>query len=124
MFLSDTSVSNDSGNSSDSSVVIAGAVGAVILLLMITVVLCIVIVCMRKCHRERDNKIVYTTTKLNTDVTINNNPPYNVAKANTVVDSYSTINTDGSDVPITINPSYNIPTNPYRVIPYQITKVL
>ena len=107
-------VSSDSGSSSDSSAIIGGAVGGVILLLMITVVLCIVIVCMRRCHRERDYKVAYNTTKLNTDVTIHNNPSYDITKANTLDDSYSTINPGGSDVPITVNPSYNVPTKPYN----------
>ena len=80
---------------------------------MITVVLCIVIVCVRRCHRKEDNKLTYNTTKLNTDVTIDNNPSYDVTKANTLDHSYSTINPGGSDVPITINPSYDVPTKPY-----------
>ena len=111
--LFDTIVSNDSGSSSDIVAVIGGAVGGVILLLTITVVLCIVIVCMRRCHRERDYKVTYNTTKLNTDVTIDNNPSYDVTKANTLDHSCSTINPGGSDVLITINPSYNVLTKPY-----------
>ena len=67
----------------------------------------------RRCHRERDYKVTYNTTKLNTDVTIHNNPSYDVTKANTLDHSYSTINPGGSDVPITINPSYDVPTKPY-----------
>ena len=111
----DTPVSNDSGSSSDSVAVIGGAVGGVILLLMIifTVVLYIVIVCIRRCHKQEDNKVTYNTTKLNANVTIDNNPSYNVTKANTLDQSYSAINPGGSDVPITINPSYNVPTKPY-----------
>ena len=83
---------------------------------MITAVLCIVIVYMRRCHRERDYKVAYNTSKLNTDITmyIDNNPTYDVTKANTLDHSYSTINPGGSDVPITINPSYNVPTKPYN----------
>ena len=80
---------------------------------MITVALCIVILCMRRCHRERGNKIASNTTKLNTDVTIDNNPSYDVTKANTLDHSYSTINPGGSDAPITINSSYDVPTKPY-----------
>ena len=68
---------------------------------------------MRRCHRERHYKVAYNTTKLNTDVTIDNNPSYDVTKANTLDHSYSTIKPGGSDVPITINPSYNTPTKPY-----------
>ena len=106
-------VSSNSGSSSDSSAIIGGAVGGVMILLMITVVLCIVIVYMRRCHRERHYKVTYNTTNLNADVTIHNNPSYDVTKANTLDHSYSTINPGGSDVPITINPSYNVPTKPY-----------
>ena len=80
---------------------------------MITAVLCIVIVCMRRCHRERDYKVAYNTTKLNTDVTINNNPSYDVTKASALDYSYSTIKPQRLDVPITINPSYDVPTKLY-----------
>ena len=85
---------------------------------MITVVLCIVILCMRRCHRKGtfpvDNKVFYNTTKLNENVTIENNPAYDVAKANTVGSLYSTIKPGDSDVPITTNPSYSVPTKPYN----------
>ena len=67
--------------------------------------------CIRRCHRERRYKVAYNTTKLNTHVTLNNNPSYDVT--NTLDHSYSTINPGGSNVPITINPSYNVPTKPY-----------
>ena len=73
---------------------------------MITVVLCIAIVRMRRCHRKADNKVTCNTTKLNTDVTIDDNPSYDVTKANTVDISYNTIKPQGSDVPITSNPLY------------------
>ena len=113
-------VAAGAGGSSDggSSVgIIAGVVGGVILLLMITVVLCIVILCMRRCHRKGifpvDNKVFYNTTELNENVTIDNNPAYDVTKANTVGSLYSTIKPGDSDVPITANPSYNVPTKPY-----------
>ena len=65
---------------------------------------------MRKCHRKRDNKIAYNIANINTDVTIENNPLYDVIELD---HSYSTINPGGSDVPITVNPSYNVPTKPY-----------
>ena len=108
---------DDSGSSSDIIPIIGGAVGGVILLLMITVVLCIVILCMRRCHRKGtfpvDNKVLYNTTNLNENVTIDNNPAYDVTKANAVGSLYSTIKRGDSDVPITANPSYNVPTNPY-----------
>ena len=84
-------------------------------MLMITVVLCIVVVCMRRYHRERDHKVAYNTITLNTDVTIEDNPSYDVIKADTLDHSYSLINPGGSDVPININPSYNVPTKPYIV---------
>ena len=108
---------DDSDSSSNIIPIIGGAVGGVILLLMITVVLCIVILCMRRCHRKGtfpvDNKVLYNTTKLYENVTIDNNPAYDVTKANTVGSLYSTIKRVDSDVPITANPSYNIPTKPY-----------
>ena len=82
---------------------------------MITAALCIVIVCMRRCHRKednKDNKVTYNTTKPNTNVTIEENPSYDVTKANTVVDdAHNTIKPGDSDVPI--NPSYDVPTKPY-----------
>ena len=91
--------------------------GGVILLLMITVVLCIVILCMRRCHRKGtfpvDNKVLYNATKLNDNVIIDNNPAYDVTKANTVGSLYSTIKPGDSDVPIIANPSYAVPTKPY-----------
>ena len=84
---------------------------------MITVVLCIVILCMRRCHRKGtfpvDSKVFYNKTKLNENVTIDNNPAYDVTKANTVGSLYSTIKPGDSDVPITANPSYAVPTKPY-----------
>ena len=83
---------------------------------MIIVVLCIVILCMRRSHRKKgfkDDKVTYSTSKLNTDITMNHNPSYDVTKASTVDYSYDTINPGGSDVPITTNPSYNVHTKPY-----------
>ena len=80
---------------------------------MITVVLCIVILCMRKCRLKVDNNVSYNATELNTDVTIHPNPSYDVAKANTVDSLYRTIKPRDLVVPITTNPSYNVPTKPY-----------
>ena len=84
---------------------------------MITVMLCIVILCMRRCHRKGtfpvDNQVLYNTTKLNENVTIDNNPAYDITKTNTVGSLYSTIKPGDSDVPITANPSYAVPTKPY-----------
>ena len=117
VLLDDVPISNNSGSSSDSSAIIGGAVGGVILLLVITVELCVVILCVRRCHRKgtfpEDNKILYNTAKLNENVAIENNPSYDVAKANTVGSLYSTIKPGDSDVPITANPSYAVPTKPY-----------
>ena len=105
MFLGVPVTSNDSENSA----VIGGAVGAVIVLLIVTAVLCIVIVCIRKSHEKGkftlNDKVLYNTTKLNTNVTIEYNPSYDVAKVNTM-DNGSTITTGNSDFPITPNPSY------------------
>ena len=104
----------NSGSSSDSVAIIGGAVGVVVLLLMIIVVLCVVILCMRRSHmKKEDDKITYTTSKLNTDVTMDSNPSYDVTKVDTVNYSYDTINPGGSDVPITTNPYYNVHTKPY-----------
>ena len=104
---------NDSGSSSDIVAIISGAVGGVLLLLMITVMLCIVIVCIRRSHMKKGSTVDGNTTKLNTDLTIDNNPSYDITKTNTSDHSYSTIKPQGSDVPITSNPSYNVPTKPY-----------
>ena len=60
-----------------------------------------------------DDKLFDNTTELNTNVIIDDNPSYDVTKANTVDRSYDTINPGGSDVPITTNPSYNVHTKPY-----------
>ena len=115
--LLDVPISSNSGSSSDSSAIIGGAVGGVILLLMITIVLCIVILCMRRCHRKgtfpADDRSSNITTKLNENVAIENNPSYDVIKANTVGSLYNTIKPGDSDVPITANPSYAVPTKPY-----------
>ena len=106
-------MSDNTGSSSGSVAIIGGAVGGVILLLMIIVVLCIVILCVRRSHRKKEPHVVDNTTKLNTNVTIENNPSYDGTKANTVDYSYDTINPGGSDVLITTNPSYDVHTTPY-----------
>ena len=110
----DVPIPNNSGSSSDSVAIIGGAVGGVILLLMIIVVLCIVILCMRRSHRKKgfeDDKVTYSTSKLNKDVSMDYNPSYDVTKASTV--DYSYDDTINPDVPITTNPSYNVHTKPY-----------
>ena len=116
-YVGNIPISNDSGSSSVGGSIIGGVVGGVILLLMITVVLCIVILCMRRCHRKGtfpgDNQVFYNRTKLNENVIIDDNPAYDVTKANTVGSLYSTIKRGDSDVPITANPSYAVPTKPY-----------
>ena len=113
--LDDVPVSNDNGSNSDIIPIIGGAVGGVILLLMITVMLCIVILCMRRYHKKGKFPVdIYNTTKLNENVTVENNPAYDVANANTMDSLYSTIKPGDSDVPITANPSYAVPTKPYN----------
>ena len=100
---------NDSSNS-DSTAIIIGTMGGVILLLIIIIVLCILILCVR-CNKEgasrMDNKVFNNTTdcQLNTNVTIENNPSYDVTKANT--SDYLCIKSEDPDVPITTNPSYS-----------------
>ena len=109
-------VPNNSDDSSDSGAIIGGAVGGVILLLMIIVVLCIVILCMRRSHRKKGSHVVDNATKLNTNVTIDHNPSYDVTKVNTVYMEhlYDTIDPGDSDVPITANPSNNVHTKCYN----------
>ena len=115
VLLDNVTVSSNSGSSSDSVAIIGGVVGGVILLLMIIVVLCTVILCVRRSHRKKeDDKVTYTTTKLNTNVTIDHNPSYDVTKANTLDCTYDdTINPGDSGVPITSNPSYDVHSKPY-----------
>ena len=81
--------------------------GGVILLLMITVMLCIVILCMRRCHQK-----ALSYKLMSKNVTYHSNPLYDV-KAKAVDSLYNTIKPGDSDVPITSNPSYNVPTLPY-----------
>ena len=80
---------------------------------MIIVVLCIVILCMRRSHRKRDDKVTYSTGKLSTDVTVDCSQSCDVFNSNIVDHLYSTIEPGDSDVPITTNPSYNVHTKPY-----------
>ena len=106
-------MSDNSGSSSDSSAIIGGAVGGVILLMMIIIVLCIVILCMRRSHRKKGLHVAKNTIIFNTDVTMDDNPSYDVTKVDTLYHSYDTINPGDSNVPITTNPSYNVHTKPY-----------
>jgi len=108
--------SNDSGSSSDNSAIIGGAAGGVILLLMITIVLCVAIVCVRRSHRKETfpmgyDEAFYIATKLNTAVTTQHNPSYDVTKTNTVDHLY--IACTGSDVPVSPKPSCNVVTEFY-----------
>ena len=83
---------------------IVGAVGGFALLLMIIVFLCVMILCIIRCHKKEGKKVSCNTAQLNTDVSIENNPSYDV---NSVRHSV---------VPITANPSYSDPTRPYSKI--------
>ena len=103
----DDATSNNRGSSSDGTAIIggAGALGGVILLLMTIIVLCIVIPCVRRHHgKEAFSADNNNTAKLKENVNIG------VTKANIVGSLYSP---GDSDVPITANPSYAIPTKPY-----------
>jgi len=104
MFLDDAPVLN--GSSSNSSAIIGGAVGGFILLLMITLVLCVVIPCLR-CHRKATFPLV---SKVSTNVTAIVEAD---TKANTGDRLYNTIKPRNQDVPITPNPSYGAPTQPF-----------
>ena len=117
-------VPNNDNNSSDGCVIISGVAGGIILfLLTIIVVLCIVLLCMRRSHRKKGSHVVDNTTKINTnvtidhnpsyDITMDNNPSYDVSKVNAVDYSYDTINPRDSDLPMTTNPSYNVHTKPH-----------
>ena len=97
------------------------------LLLMIIVVLCILILCMRRSHRKKeDHQVSRWKTKLNTVIT-KTNPVYDATNLDRA--GSNTIK-QGSDVPITANPSYKVSTkssNSKRVedgytyaLPYQI----
>ena len=101
-------IPDNSRSSSDSGAIIGGAVGGVILII---VMLCIVILCVRRSHRKKGSPVhvVDNTTILNTDVTIENNPSYDVTKANTLDHIYDSIKLEDSDV---INPTYDVHTKP------------
>ena len=112
---------DDDSSSSDSDVIIIiviGTVGGVMLLLIITLVFCIVILCVR-CNMEGasvvNNKVFNNTTncKLKTNVTIENNPSYDVTKADTL--DYLSIKPEDLYVPITTNPSYSVPAKPHSI---------
>ena len=110
-------VPNNSNNSSDSGAIIGGVVGGVILLLMIIALLYIVILCMKRSHKKKGSHVIDNVTTLNTNVTIDHNPSFDVTKANTVHTEhlYDTINPRDSDLLMTTNSrsSYNVHTKPY-----------
>ena len=124
---------SDSSNSSDSGAIIGGVVGGIMLLLMITVVLCIVILCMRRSHRKKGSHIVDNATNiLNTNVTIDHNPSYDVTiddhnpSYDATIDDHNpsydaTIDHDPSyDVTIDHNPSYAVTID--HTPSYDVTK--
>ena len=105
-------ISNNSGNSSDSSSIIGGTVGAVI---MTIIVLCIAILCKRRPHGTESphayDQVFYDTTKLNSYVSIEHKPSYNVTENEIGEYLYSTINED-SNVPNTTTSPYPVPAMP------------
>ena len=63
---------------------------------------------MIKLHRKESKKVPCNVAQLNTDVTIENNPSYDVTQVNSMT------NPIHLDIPITANPSYSVPTRPYN----------
>ena len=128
--LDDVPVSNNSDSNLGSGAIIGGAVGGAILLLIIIVLICIVILCLRRSSAwPVDDKEFTNTTKLNINANIEDISAYNVTKTNG--EDYACIEPGDSDVPITINPSYGVPTNLCRkaseneynyVQPYEFTQ--
>ena len=119
--LDDIQSSNDD-SSMDSSVIIGGTMGgAILLLLMIIVLMCIAIMCMMRRYYNRkgasstDDRAFNNSTKLNTNVTFENNPSYDIIKANTMNYYDAIIPAGDSDVPITTNPTY-VPSKPYSTM--------
>ena len=93
-----------------SGAIIGGAVGGAVLLLIIIVLICIVILCLRRSSAwPVDDKEFTNTTKLNINANIEDISAYDVTKANR--EDYAYIEPGDSDVPITANPSYGVPTN-------------
>ena len=97
-----------SGSSSNTTAIIGGAWGGVILLLIIIVLMCIV--CMRRSHRKATFPVDNKAHNESANVSIEKNP---VTKFSTMDHAYSAIKPGESDIPITTNPSYNVPTKPY-----------
>ena len=101
-------LSSNSGSSLDSVVIIGGALGGVILV-MIIVVLCIVILCMRRSCMKEDNKVAYSITNPNKDVTVDHNRSHNVTKPNRINHLYFKTKPGVSDAPIATSPAYSVP---------------
>ena len=75
---------SSSGSSTDGRFIIGVTMGGgvILLLVIITVVLCIVISCNKRYHKKKtssDNRVSYSATKPNTNVS-DQNPSYDVAK--------------------------------------------
>ena len=90
--------------------------GVIMLLVIITVVLCIVILCSKRSYRNRTSSVdnQYSGTKVNTDVTIEHNPSYDVIKMDN-----STIKSGDLNVS---DPSCSTPTKPYSEDEYNFTQ--
>ena len=111
--LLDTS---SSGSSTDGRIIIGVTMGGVILLLVIiTVVLCVVILYMKRYQKKKassvDDRVSYSATKLNTNVSIEQNPSYVINVDNNTIKPAGDV-----DVPITSNPSYNVHTKHMETI--------
>ena len=111
-------IDDDSSSSDSNVIIIIGTMGGVMLLLFIILVFCIVILCVT-CNKKGasvvNNKVFNNTTncKLKTNVTIENNPSYDVIKADT--SDYLSIKPEDPYVPITTNPSYSVPVKPHSI---------
>ena len=72
---------------------------------------------MKRSHKKKGSHVIDNVTTVNTNVTIDHNPSFDVTKANTVHTEhlYDTINPRDSDLLITTNSrsSYNVHTKPY-----------
>ena len=110
-YVDDVPVSNNSDSNLGSGAIIGGAVGGAVLFLIIIALICIVILCMRRSSASPINDKAFTNTaKLSTNANIENNSAYDVSKV-TNTEDYVCIKPEDSDVPITANPSYGVPTN-------------
>ena len=101
--------SNSTGSSSDDRTIIGASMGGIVLVLVITtVLLCIVILCVKRSYKEKasSDSLPYNASK-HKDIPIEQNP-YNVIEM-----ANGTIKPGDSDIPITTNPSYDVPAKPY-----------